>query len=283
VSTKQSTSFHLFRGRRRFSKRGMFIIMAILALTFIVLDRAGVKPVQQFKMVVLETASPLIEALSQPVYFVRDLLENLEHLAELRTENEALRIEVTALKRSMIELNNLKSENQVLKKQLNFIPENSFGFITARVIADGSGSFARSVIVKAGEKDGIRKGQAVVTGDGLVGRLHEVGNSSSRVVLLEDLNSRIPVMSLQTRDRAILAGNNTRLPTLSYLSETAQVAVGSHIVTSGDGGVFPQGIPIGVVVSTRDGLAKVQLLAQTGKLDFVKIVDYGLTGLLEAK
>src|SRR5690606_9817827 len=151
---------------------------------------------------------------------------NVRHLAGLRGENERLRAQVEEFQSKERLIAQLESENDALKRQLNFVPEESFGYITATVVADSAGSFVRSILIKAGTEGGVRKGQAVVTGDGLVGRVHSVGQKSARVILVEDLNSRIPVMLQETRKRAILAGNNTKLPTLLYLSDKEDIKPG---------------------------------------------------------
>ena len=96
-------------------------------------------------------------------------------------------------------------------------------------------------------------GQAVVTGEGLAGRVAEVGDNSARVLFVTDVNSRLPVQVERTRERAILAGDNSALMRLTLAQSVAGVQRGDRIVTSGDGGSFPVGIPVGEVVQTGEG------------------------------
>ena len=121
-------------------------------------------------------------------------------------------------------------------------------------------TFVRSLLVLAGKSDGVIKGQAAVTGQGLVGRVTAVGERASRVLLVTDINSRIPVRVDRTRERAVLAGNNSSSPSLIYLPPETGVQVGDRIVTSGHGGVFPKGIPVGIVtvVDQRDNLDRIK-------------------------
>ena len=93
-----------------------------------------------------------------------------------------------------------------------------------------------------------------MTGDGLVGRVAELGDHAARILLLTDLNSRVPVVIEETRERAILSGDNTERPALAYLPPDARVSSGQRVVTSGSGGVLPAGLPIGTVTVGRDGV-----------------------------
>ena len=117
-----------------------------------------------------------------------------------------------------------------------------------------------------------------MTGDGLVGRVAELGDHAARILLLTDLNSRVPVVIEETRERAILSGDNTERPALAYLPPDARVSSGQRVVTSGSGGVLPAGLPIGTVTVGRDGVPRVQPLVAWNKLEFVRVVDFGLEG-----
>jgi rod shape-determining protein MreC len=163
---------------------------------------------------------------------------------------------------------------------LNLAPEPMVSFVSAKVIANSGGSFIRSVLVNAGRADNVARGQAAITGEGLVGRIAEVGERASRVLLITDLNSRIPVTIEGSRERAVLAGDNSEQPRLIYLPARPPVKVGDRIVTSGHGGVFPPGLPVGVIASTADGVARVEPFVELSRLDFVRVVDFGLAGVL---
>src|SRR5690606_34194086 len=115
------------------------------------------------------------------------------------------------------------------------------------VIADTRGPFVRSVLVNAGAAQGVKTGYAAVNGDGLVGRTILVGEQASRVILLNDLNSRTPVLVGPSAVRAVLAGDNSAEPLLEFVPEGAGLFVGDEVVTSGDEGLLPRGLRIGVV------------------------------------
>jgi rod shape-determining protein MreC len=159
-------------------------------------------------------------------------------------------------------------------------PDGARHEVSAQVIGNSGGAFVRNVLVNAGSRDGVARGQAAVTGEGLVGRVAEVGERAARILLLNDLNSRIPVILESSRDRAVLAGDNSDEPRLLYLAATAKVKVGDRIVTGGAGGVFPPGLPVGVVAAVDGASVRVEPYAELPRLDYVRIVDFGLEGLL---
>ncbi|MCC7017039.1 MAG: rod shape-determining protein MreC, partial [Rhodospirillales bacterium] len=203
-------------------------------------------------------------------------------LVRVHEENAVLRAEVEKLRQWESAARHLEAENESLKTLLKWAPPPEATFVTARVIADTGGTFVHSMIVGAGTRDGVKKGLVVMTGDGLAGRIAAVGNHSSRLLLLTDLNSRIPAIVERTRTRAILAGDNTDRPRLIYLSDGGAVAVGDRIVTSGHGGVFPPGLPIGVVTSVAEGGVLVRPFVEQARLEFVRVVDFGLERILES-
>ena len=161
------------------------------------------------------------------------------------------------------------------------MPDRSASFVTARVVADNGGAFVRSVLVAAGSQDGVRKGDAAVTGEGLVGRVAEVGNRSARILLLTDINSRIPVVIERSRDQGILAGDNSDNPRLLYLSHGSQLLAGDRVVTSAAGGALPPGLPIGIVKSVDNGDAAVELFVDWDHVEYLRLLDYRLAGVLQ--
>jgi rod shape-determining protein MreC len=120
----------------------------------------------------------------------------------------------------------------------------------------------------------------VVAGEGLVGRLTEVGRRSSRVLLLTDINSKVPVVMEDSRARAILVGNNRNRPELAFLKAKTGVSPGDRIVTSGVAGAFPPGLPVGVVASVDEGHILVELFIEESRLELVRILDYGPEGIV---
>lgn len=259
-----------------------YLTLVLAAFALMLLGKADLTVMERVRSSVADAVAPVLDVLSRPVATLDRLVEDGIAVGELRGENARLRQENQNLMEWQASARKLAAENVHLKSLLNFAPGAEPGFVTARVIADTGGAFVHSILVSAGVRNGVAKGQAVVTGDGLVGRVHAVGSRAVRVLLVTDLNSRIPVVVEATRTRAILAGDNSERSRLIHLPPGASVSIGDRIVTSGHGGAFPPGIPVGVVAQVNDGAVLVKPYAQRDRLEFVRVVDYGLKGILDS-
>jgi rod shape-determining protein MreC len=160
------------------------------------------------------------------------------------------------------------------------VPKTALSYVTARVIANSGGAFVRMILINAGTADHVARGQAAIAGEGLVGRLTEVGDRASRVLLITDLNSRVPVTIDGTHIAAVLAGDNSERPRLMYLPSADAVKVGDRVVTSGEGGVFPPGLPVGVVSAVDGTGPRVEPYVEMSQLGYVLVADYGLARAL---
>ena len=147
------------------------------------------------------------------------------------------------------------------------------------MIAGSGNSFVRAVLISAGHSDGVKAGHAVMAGPGLVGRVVEIGARSANVLLLTDLNSRIPVIVGDQAKRAILAGDNTDITHLDLLSGTVGVEVGMRVITSGHGGKLPPGIPIGRVSVVDGERIAVQPFVNFSRLEHVVVAAWSLEGV----
>jgi len=251
------------------------------AFAIMLFGRFDPATVERVRLVVTDVAAPILDAASQPLAAVNRGVDNVQAWLTLHDELDRLRDENERLRQWQAAARRLEAENASLRGLLNVRSDQPPSFISARVIADAGVPFVRTVLVNAGHRDGIRRGQAVMNADGLLGRVVEVGERSARILLLTDLNSRVPVTNLNSGLRGVLAGDNRERPQLAFLPNQMQVAVGDRIVTSGHGGVLPQGLPVGVV-SGVDGVIRVQLLANSDQLEFVRIVRYDLPRLAPA-
>ena len=269
---------------RQGAQRSTFALFLLLAVGIMLIGKADPALYERTRMAIADIATPVIGALSSPVTAGAEFIEEAKHLFVAYDENTALREENERLRRWHAVAQSLESENTRLRGLLNFTPETEATFITGRVIGDSGGAFLRSVLVDIGGRDGVRKGAAAIDGNGLVGRVAEVGQRSARVLLITDLNSRIPVLVGDNRERAILAGDNSDQAKLAYLPPERSIGPGDLVVTSGHGGAFPAGLPVGIVVSTGadgSGELRVQPFLTPDRLEFVRLMDFGLTGVLQ--
>lgn len=265
------------------AQRFAFALLVGMAIAILVLFRGETITTERLRTAVLDIVTPVYVVLSQPLDASARLVEEFNVLMALRTENVRLREENARLIRWRDEVSRLKAENDQLRGLLAFIPDPPVRFITARVVADTGSVFVRSLLVGAGSDAGAAKGQAVLGNAGLVGRVIEAGRHSSRILLLTDINSRVPVLIEGSQARGILAGDNTNRPRMMFLPEQAQVAVGDRVVTSGHGGALPAGLPVGEVASVEDGNVRVQLFVRGSDVEYVRLADFALSGGTAAK
>ena len=263
-------------------QRFSFALLVAASIGMLVLGRIESNFVERLRVGVTDTVAPVLEALSQPSATVAAIVEDMRSLADLHGENERLRTVNERLLQWQAVARTLEQENLAYKELLNLVDDPHPAFITARVIGDAGGAFVRTVLLNAGTDDGVRVGQAAVNAEGLVGRVVEAGRRSTRILLLTDLNSRIPVVMEKTRVPAILAGDNSDHPRLTFTPVNALFEPGERIVTSGHGGMLPPGLPVGEVVSTNGGVARVRPYVDWSALEYLRVLDFALPGILPA-
>jgi rod shape-determining protein MreC len=231
-------------------------------------------------MALADTLAPIFGVLAQPIATIRDTAEDGERLLSLARDNAVLREENERLRHWQAVALALDAENATLKANLHWIPDAAPSFVTARVVADAGGVYARSVLLSIGPNHGITKGQIALDDRGLVGRVTETGTRSARVLLITDLNSRIPVTLEGSRARALLIGTNGPRPRLMFWSEGATPAEGERVVTSAEANAFPADLPVGVVHYTANNVPEVEPVARLDRLEVVRLFNYGLHGIL---
>ncbi|MDP6873846.1 MAG: rod shape-determining protein MreC [Alphaproteobacteria bacterium] len=252
---------------------GLLLLMAT-AVGLLILGKTHGDAIRQLRVMAVEVAAPVLEVLSAPVISARHAIAEIEHFWNTSRDNDALREQVSRLSKWQTIARNLEQENANLRALLKPAHDAAPVFISARVIGDTGGLFVQSALLNAGRRDGVEPGQAVTTGLGLAGRVVEVGRRSSRLLLLTDLNSRVPVMVEHSRHRAVLAGDNSARPRLTFLPANAKINSGDRVVTSGHAGVFPPGLPVGIVSSVTEGEARIQPFVDWARLEYVTVLRY---------
>ncbi|MDI9409181.1 MAG: rod shape-determining protein MreC [Candidatus Pacebacteria bacterium] len=262
--------------------RGVWIALVLLAVLLIYVS-SGDRPLMvRSRELVTNIVTPVYDIVDWPIRTIGSLAESWQKFRRLRVEHDQLMLEVKRLETWEETARKLAVENRALRDLLNFVPEPNSSDLSARVIGDSGGIFVRNILIAAGQKNGVQKGQVVMAGNGLVGRVTEVGKSSARILLLTDLNSRIPVAIEGMQERAILVGDNSAQLGLLYLPADAPIKVGDRVVTSGQGGGFPPGLPIGVISAISERRVVVTSFVNLSKIDFVRVIDYGLNDFLPA-
>ncbi|MEZ5814965.1 MAG: rod shape-determining protein MreC [Alphaproteobacteria bacterium] len=219
-----------------------------------------------------DTFAPVLNVISTPLQKAAIFVRDVTGLAEIQAENARLAQENIKLREWYQTALLLEAENKSLRELMNVKVEPGHTYITARILSDSASSFAKSLLVSAGSQDGVRRGQAVIAGDGLIGRVIETGARSARVLLITDINSRVPVLIENSRQQAIFSGQNGRNGTLVHLPPESKVSEGARVITSGVGGVFPVGLPLGRVSAVGDEIT-VEPFADFNRLMHVRIVN----------
>jgi rod shape-determining protein MreC len=265
---------------RNWTQRFAFVLLVLLSFGIMLVGKADTVVVSRARTLLIDLIAPVMDAASRPIASAKEAANSVQELMALQQENARLVEENQTLLEWQTIGRELQSQNAALRDILKFTPDPRASYVTAPVIADTSSGYVRSLIVLAGDNDGIVKGQAAITGAGLVGRVLEVGHRASRVLLLTDISARVPVVIERTRDQAVLSGNNSDNPELQYLPRDVDIKVGDRIVTSGVGGNFPVGLPVGEVTRIGEGHILVQLYAQLDRMEYIRLVDYSLPGIL---
>lgn len=259
-------------------QRLSFLILVGAALILLLAGRAQSERMEIFRTTLSDFTAPLLELVSRPVQALRSNIEELDQYFNTVEENRILREKLERLETWHALALKLQNENKEFRSLLNAQDVPEAPFISARVIGDLGSPFVHTVLINAGQKHGIRKDMPVVGSEGLIGRVVSAGNQVSRVLLLSDLNSRVPVRQEASGYQSVLAGDNEIQPQLFYVPANADVKAGDRLVTSGHGGVFPPGIPVGMVSSTGGGASKNEIRVKTftdeHRLSFVRVLQY---------
>jgi rod shape-determining protein MreC len=215
---------------------------------------------------------PVAGVIATPVRWVGDGVNGVRQYFFAVSENRRLRAEVADLSQWHDKAVALRDDNARYQSLLGLKTDPPVAMVGAHVIADSRGPFADTRLADAGTEVGVMVGNPVMTEHGLVGRVLGVANGVSRILLLTDVSSRTPVLDDRTNSRAILTGDGGAAPALDYLRGPDPVKPGDRILTSGDGGLFPRGLPVGTVVQGFDGNWRVRLDSDDGPIDMVRIL-----------
>lgn len=259
---------------RALAHRFSLLLLLLTAVALMVWERVDPRSVEGVRVGVTDIFSPVMSVFTQPAASIGDIADDIHDLAYLRARNEALLVENRLLQDYRQAAFRLEAENLSLRTLMNYRPTVPHAFLSARVIGDNSGAFVRSLAVDLGAENGVRDGQAVMGPSGLIGRVVQTGNNAARILLITDLNARIPVVLEESRQRAMLGGDNSDRPRLLHLPADIQIEVGARVMTSGHGGMFPPGIAVGTVTSVEGGLVRVDPIEDLGRIEYVRITDF---------
>tara|TARA_Y100000590_G_scaffold266724_1_gene299563 strand:+ start:436 stop:1281 length:846 start_codon:yes stop_codon:yes gene_type:complete len=233
--------------KQRFS----LIFLILFSVALITLGKFNFKPINYLKIGLNEVVYRTSFVTSLPEKYVGYSLKTIEEHIKIYKDYSSLEEEIKELKTKKYQTEFLENENKRLKKILDDVTYSS-NIIFAKVLIDKQSPFLRSIIINKGSKNDLKKGMAVLSDNYLIGKIVEVNYTSSRVLLLSDLNSRIPVSLEPGSVQSILSGNGKNSGIIQYTKNKTLINAGSIIYTSGTGGLLKPGIPIGKIYSNEN-------------------------------
>ena len=260
-------------------QRSLYFGLIIITFLIMFIGKADLAIIKKINIIISDLSSPIISSFSNQTKIIGNSFNYLSNTASLKEENKNLYLENMKLKKYEILSNMYESENLLLKNQLNLVPQNIPNFITARAISAPGNIFAHSLLINSGRSVGIEKGNAVMFNGMFIGQIVSVGNNSSRVLLISDVNSMIPVVVSNNRIPSILIGENLILPSLKFLPNNVKLNQGSIVQTSGHGGLLPAGLPIGTVVNHSSEKNYVKPLIDLNLIDYLQVLLWRADGV----
>ncbi len=248
------------------------IICVTISVGALLFSAINPQTAQGLRLSFTDITAPVLSALSRPIQEATIFMRNITGMAHLQADNMRLYQENIRLREWYQAAQLYEAENASLRNLLNVKVDSPKSYTTARVLVDTGNTFVRSLLVAGGTSNGVGRGQAVVSGSGVVGRIIEAGKTASRILLLSDINSRVPVMIEGSGVHAILAGQNNETPLLERLPQDYKLKDGARIMTSGVGGIYPQGLPVGRVQKTALGNS-VMLYTNPSQLLYVRVIE----------
>ena len=256
--------------RKGIQQRFSLFILIIFSTLLIFLETIDAKPLNKIRSFVKDVVYRTAVVANYPTKIfsgsynlVEDHFNLYQNYNNLKKENEDLKNKYS--KSEFLEL-----ENSQLRKLIDEQAQSESNLVSARVMLDEQSPYLNSFVINIGGNKEIKNGMAVLDGKNFIGRIVDVNFFSSRILLITDLNSKIPVISEPSGNHAILSGHGDNKPTLQYLSENHKIQEKDKIYTSGKEGIFAPGIPIGEVKIDKD-IVEVELYSELSEITFVNI------------
>ena len=257
-------------------KRLILVVLMLVLVGVFILWRIDSPRVERFRIAVIDRVVPNFDWAFAPVTGAANLIKDFQSYRKIYEQNQELRRELQRMESWKEAALQLEQENARLLDLNNVRLDPRLTSISGNVLADSGSPYRQSVLINVGARDGILDGWAAMDGIGLVGRVSGVGERSSRVLLLTDASSRVPVTVQPSGQRGLIIGDNTLAPPIDFVENRDLIRPGDRVVSSGDGDVFPSGVLIGHIAVDTGGRMRVRLAADYERLEFLRILrNYG--------
>jgi rod shape-determining protein MreC len=238
---------HSFFLSRRYAILTFIIFLLLFALILMSLRVKQRKGMNFFDALLMELTSPFQKGSTFVIKTIHGVFQNYIILIHLQRENVMLKQKIAELQKDNSQMKEMAIANERLQKLLHFREKISPSAIAAEVIGQDPSSWFKSVTINKGEEDGVKKGMAVISPEGVVGQILKTGPYHSTVLLMTDYNSALDSIIQRARAKAIVEGIGENRCQLKYLLRSEDVTKGDAVVTSGLGGNFPKGLMVGEI------------------------------------
>jgi rod shape-determining protein MreC len=260
-------------------RRLVHVVLIALSFSLMFIGKADLVAMRDLRMSSNDFLAPVIDFVSAPIRGVETMAEGIRTVASLRAENVRLQAENDLLQRWRRRAEILESENQQLRSVTGTVSDENRSLITARAVTAPGGSFAHTILIAIGDESGIAAGDPVITSNGLVGIVYEVGRAYARVLMISDINARIPVMLASSSWPGLTIGRNGEYLELAFLPAEARPEVGELVLTSGHGGILPAGLAVGRVDWVDGEDIRVRPAVEFRNLGYVSVLIGGTEGV----
>jgi len=259
---------------RRYTIPAFIIALLLLGLVLMSLRVKQREGITFFDSLFMELTTPVQQAATFVIKTVHGVFQHYVFLVHLQKENGLLRKRMAELQEENHQAKEMVLAHERLRKLLDFREKMPTSTIAAQVIGQDPTSWFKSVTINKGERDGVHKGMAVISPEGVIGQILKTSPDYATVLLMTDYNSAIDAIVQRTRAKAIVEGKEENRCQLKYLLRTEEVEVGDIVITSGLGGIFPKGLTIGEVRSVdKKGHGVFQYADLVPSVDLTKLEE----------
>ena len=233
------------------------VVLAILAVLPLALSSVATPFPETVRSISTQTFKPIFQTSDFFSGSFKGAFTKTRDIFSVYKQNQDLRIQVSQLKMEISELKEAQNQIGRLQKLLPYLDKYPKSVAISKIIFRGLSFWEKNVVIDKGAKQGVQKDMSIVTSQGLVGRVISVSGSTANIILLTDYSSKVSVVGQESRDIGLLCGEGKKMLRITYLDLASTLKVGDTVVTSGMGGIYPKGIPVGKVESVgkdKDGL-----------------------------
>ena len=257
--------------KKRYFRRGIAVGLLAISLLMLLADKQQTKLLESGRLSFDDPSAKIMGVMASPLRGIELIFSSIGDRSTAYSKNQELTAEVERLREIEHRVLDMELKLKIYENlmEIDNGADDQIAKTVARTVNEKHGPFAHSALINAGRDKQVQLGHAVATSDGLIGHIVRVGRSSARVLLLNDLNSQISVMSQRSQSRAIMIGTNSDKPRLDYISRQGDWLSGDRVVTSGDDGILPSGIKIGTVETLETQQLVVNLFTDGKPIDWV--------------